>query len=276
MSAADVCSDPDFRFMTRPSVFVFAFAIVATGHLRAQVGGGTGFCPTGGGPEYDRPVSWRELVPNFLCDQKAIWTFPTKLGEDHVWVPTVAVVGVTGALFAADPYEAPAFRNTKFFSDFNKAFPSTGTEIATIIAPVSLYAAGLVRRDSKMQHTALLAGEAVADAEVLTTVFKDLDRRRRPINTPKNESYWDSWFDAGGSRLSSHGSFPSGHTIAAVAIATVVAHRYREHRWVPYVAYGLAGVVGFSRLTLSAHYMSDVFAGAAFGYSISRFAVLRY
>ena len=68
---------------------------------------------------------------------------------------------------------------------------------------------------------------------------------------------------------------PSGHTIAAFSIATVVARRYRKHRWVPFVAYGLAGVVGFSRMTLSAHFASDVFMGASLGYSISRFAVLR-
>jgi len=40
------------------------------------------------------------------------------------------------------------------------------------------------------------------------------------------------------------------------------------------VAYGAAAAVGFSRMTLSAHYASDVFVGAALGYSISRFAVL--
>jgi membrane-associated phospholipid phosphatase len=41
------------------------------------------------------------------------------------------------------------------------------------------------------------------------------------------------------------------------------------------VAYGSAALVGFSRMTLSAHFASDVFMGAALGYSISRFTVLR-
>lgn len=58
-------------------------------------------------------------------------------------------------------------------------------------------------------------------------------------------------------------------------MATVVSRRYPKHRWLPYVAYGLAGVVGFSRVTLSSHFPSDVFLGAALGYSISRYAVLR-
>jgi membrane-associated phospholipid phosphatase len=75
--------------------------------------------------------------------------------------------------------------------------------------------------------------------------------------------------------LRGDGSLPSGHTIAAFSIATIVARRYGNHRWVPYVSYGMAALVGFSRLTLSAHFVSDVFVGAALGYSVSRFAVLR-
>jgi membrane-associated phospholipid phosphatase len=55
----------------------------------------------------------------------------------------------------------------------------------------------------------------------------------------------------------------------------VIARRYGNHRWVPYAAYGMAAVIGFSRLSLSAHFGSDVFVGAALGYSISRFTVLR-
>jgi membrane-associated phospholipid phosphatase len=55
----------------------------------------------------------------------------------------------------------------------------------------------------------------------------------------------------------------------------VIARRYGNHRWVPYAAYGAAALVGFSRLTLSAHFLSDVFLGGALGYSISHFAVLR-
>jgi len=83
-----------------------------------------------------------------------------------------------------------------------------------------------------------------------------------------------SWFNGQGSWIRGNGSFPSGHTIAAFSIATVIARRYPNQRWVKYAAYGIAAAVGFSRLTLSAHFPSDVFVGGVLGYSISRFAVL--
>jgi membrane-associated phospholipid phosphatase len=126
-----------------------------------------------------------------------------------------------------------------------------------------------------MQQTALLAGEAVADAEIITTVLKDATKRVRPAGFQPQGNLYDSWFESRGSFLRGNGSFPSGHTIAAFSVATVVARRYGNHRWIPYVAYGAAALVGFSRLSLSAHFLSDVFMGGALGYSIGRFSVLR-
>jgi membrane-associated phospholipid phosphatase len=155
-------------------------------------------------------------------------------------------------------------------------FSGNATSIGIIVAPVSLYAAGLIRKDSKMQSTALLAGEAVVNAEILTTVMKDIDRRSRPAAIGPNGDFSDSWFQDNTRILHSNGSFPSGHTIAAFSVATVIARRYgTQHRWVPWVAYGGAALVGFSRVSLSSHFVSDVFMGGALGYSISRFTVLR-
>jgi len=223
----------------------------------------------------ERSVSWKELLPNIASDQKRIWLFPFQLGQPGVLIPTTAVLGATAGLVALDPYDTPYFHHTTAFSGFNKVVSGSNASYGIIAAPVSFYLIGLMRKDSKMQKTALLAGEAVANAEILTTVFKDVDRRVRPAAIGTGGNYSDTWFDSKGSWLRGQGSFPSGHTIAAMSIATVVARRYRQHRWVPFVAYGLAGVVGFSRVSLSAHFVSDVFMGGVLGYSISRFAVLR-
>jgi membrane-associated phospholipid phosphatase len=48
--------------------------------------------------------------------------------------------------------------------------------------------------------------------------------------------------------------------------ATVFATMYRDQRWVPPVAYGLATLVGLSRIYDNAHWASDVMAGAAIGF----------
>jgi membrane-associated phospholipid phosphatase len=226
-------------------------------------------------PAFDRPVSLKLLLPNLISDQQCIWTFPARLAQGQNWIPTTAVLGTTAGLLALDPTEAAYFHRSSTFQGFNNIFTGNATAVGTILAPVSLYVIGLVRKDSKMKRTALLAGEAVGDAEILTTVFKDATKRVRPAGIPAGGNFSDSWFESSGSLLRGSGSFPSGHTIAAFSVATVVARRYGNHRWVPYAAYGMAALVGFSRLSLSAHFLSDVFVGGALGYSISRFTVLR-
>jgi len=225
-------------------------------------------------PDFDRQVSWKTMIPNLASDQKKIWTFPAKLNQRKYLIPTLAVLGTAAALITLDPHDAPTFRNTTAFSGFNSAFSCNNTAYGTIAVPAGMYLASFAFKDTKIRNTAMLAAEAVGDSEILATVLKDATKRVRPANVTPGQSYSDTWFE-GGSFWSNKGGFPSGHTIAAFSVATVVSRRYRNRKWVPYVAYGLAGAVAFSRVTLSAHFVSDVFVGGALSYSISRFAVLR-
>jgi membrane-associated phospholipid phosphatase len=186
------------------------------------------------------------------------------------------VVAGSALVVGVDPPVAHYFRNTNAFNGFNRALPGIATSAAILATPLALYGTGLIRKDSKMTRTALLAGEAIADAEILTEVFKPAISRWRPSAIPPNGNFADTFAEGGNRFSSAHSSFPSGHTITAFAVATVISRRYgRLHRWVPILAYGGATAIGFSRLTLSAHYTSDVFVGAVCGYSISRFVVLR-
>lgn len=224
----------------------------------------------------ERPVSWKRVIPTVASDQKRIWTYPVRAVRENRWAPALGVLGVTAGLIAADPRDAPYFRRTTSFRGFNSVFSGRNTDLGVLIAPVSLYAAGLIRKDSYQQKTALLAGIAVADAEIVTIIMKGATGRLRPWDASASGDYDHTWFKTKGNNwLRGRGAFPSGHTMAAFSVATVVSRRYPKHRWLPYVAYGLAGVVGFSRVTLSSHFPSDVFMGAAMGYSISRFVVLR-
>jgi len=218
---------------------------------------------------YQRPVSWKQLPGNVLDDQKHIWEFPAKLRRKRVWIPTVVLLGVTAGLIATDHQTAPYFRHNDSFHTFNNVLSSIATASTTAAVPLGLYGAGALFKDSRLKQTALLAGEAAADTEILATVLKETTRRRRPADIQPGESYADSFYEGGGT------SFPSGHSIVAFSIATVVARKYHDHKWVPFAAYGTAALIGFSRVSTSAHFVSDVFLGSALGYSIGRFTVLR-
>jgi membrane-associated phospholipid phosphatase len=140
--------------------------------------------------------------------------------------------------------------------------------------PAGFLVAGYLRNDQHEIGTAILAGEAYANSAVVDLAMKAVTRRKRPSDVPPGGDFHDTFFSGGKSPF--HGSsFPSGHAAGVFSVATVVATRYRRHRWVPWLAYGFAGVISASRITTSSHFPSDVFMGAALGYTITRYTVLK-
>jgi membrane-associated phospholipid phosphatase len=227
-------------------------------------------------PPSARDVSWRTLPKNFVEDQKAIWLFPVELAKGKHWVPAVSISAGTAGLLIADPKIMPYFRSasSRTIDTINDVF-GTGTTTAEVVAlPVSLLIAGYKRHDSYQVGTALLAGEAYADSAVVDLVIKAVTRRKRPADVPVGGDFHNTFFSGGKSPFKGS-AFPSGHAAGVFSVATVVATRYRHRRWVPWLMYGFATAVSFSRVTTSAHFPSDVFLGAALGYTITRFQVLR-
>jgi hypothetical protein len=127
---------------------------------------------------------------------------------------------------------------------------------------VGFYVYGAVADNQKARETGVLGGEALLDGLIVGELLKLAAGRNRP-NAPSDAG---DFFKGGA-------SFPSGHSIASWALASVIAHEYGNHKWVPFVAYGLAGCVGAARFAAQQHYASDVFAGSAMGYFIGRYVV---
>jgi hypothetical protein len=226
-------------------------------------------------PGSDRRVSWRSLPKDFLHDQKGIWLFPMQLARGQHWLPTLAVAGGTAGLLEADPHVMPYFQtHAGNLDDVNDVFATPITTAEVIGVPVSLLIAGYARHDRYQVDTALLAGEAYADSALVDLAMKAVTRRKRPSDVAPGTPFNDTFF-AGGVSPFKGSSFPSGHAAGVFSVATVVASRYQHHKWVPVLAYGFAAVVSFSRVTTSSHFPSDVFLGAALGYTITRYDVLR-
>lgn len=223
----------------------------------------------------EREATWRTLPRDFLHDQKVIWTFPAQLARGRYWVPTLAVAGITAGLIYADPHAMPYFaKHQTNLDDLNDTFDAYITTGEVISVPVALLAGGYARHDERTVSSALLCAEAYGDSAIVNLAMKAVTRRQRPIDVPLNGNYSDTFFNGGKSPF--HGSsFPSGHTTGVFSVATVVANRYQRHRWVPYASYAFATVISLSRITTLAHWPSDVFMGAALGYSTAKYVVLR-
>jgi hypothetical protein len=223
----------------------------------------------------DQPVTWKNLPVRVLGDQKIIWLFPVHLAQGQHWLPALGTVGVTGGLMAADSHIMVHLRNTTAFEEFDEIFSGTNTGALTALIPATFYVYGLIHKSSYAQQTGLLAGEAYLDSAIPEVAMKLVSRRLRPSAVPPMNDFSDTFFQSKVSLFGKGSSFPSGHAAGIFAVATVVSERYRKHKWVPWVMYGLAGAISFSRVPTFAHFPSDVFIGAVLGYTITRFDVLR-
>jgi membrane-associated phospholipid phosphatase len=224
-----------------------------------------------------REATWRSLPGDFLHDQKDLWTFPIRLAHGKALVPTLIVVGGTVALIYSDPHTAPYFRNHQTnWDDFNDVFDPMITTAEVVSLPAGLMTAGYIRHDTREVNTALLAAEAYGDSVIINLAMKAVTRRQRPADVPPNGDFGNTFFNGGKSPLKGS-SFPSGHATAVWSVATVVAERYR-HRgkpWIPVLSYTLATAISCSRITESAHFTSDVWLGAALGYTIAKYQTLK-
>ncbi len=99
-----------------------------------------------------------------------------------------------------------------------------------------------------MGLSAVLAQAAILPVKVLAG-------RARPA-----DGYGDHAFKP----FSSRDGFPSGHAAQAFAMAAALSAR-SDRTWVSVASYGVAGLVGLSRLQTRDHFASDVLAGALVG-----------
>ncbi len=218
-------------------------------------------------------ISPMEMVKDVVHDQKRIFTFPFRAAQGKHWEPVLAISLTTLGLVALDPYTEPYFHDHSFNTYKTGPLRGRNSTIAIMGAPAAFYLIGLARHRPHSQNTGLLAAEAIADTQILTFAIKQAVGRLTPSQIPPDGSFRDTWFKYKGS-VSNGGSFPSGHTASAFAVATVIAVRYKQHRWIPWVAYGAATFIALTRLPDQAHFPSDLFFGAALGYSVSRYVVL--
>lgn len=106
----------------------------------------------------------------------------------------------------------------------------------------------LLRDGDQGKNHSLRVADSLGTTLILTEGLKALTKEKRP----------DS---------SEHNSFPSGHTSAAFAVATMESAFHPKEAPLWYLG---AATIGWSRLRLNRHHPQDVAFGALLGFGVSR------
>lgn len=192
---------------------------------------------------------------------------------------------VMGALAFAD---RPVQQFAADMRNSNGGLVSISHQVTRFGGPYVVYAMGAIGgyaflfKKEKLQTTTLLSAQAFITSGILERTVKLVAGRQRPfINSspkggPEPLFHGPSYMFRENREDRFGSSFPSGHTTAAFAVATVFAEQYKNKPWIPVVAYTAASLVGVSRLSENKHWITDVVAGAALGYLSGKQAVRNY
>jgi len=219
------------------------------------------------------------FIASMLEDQRKLWTSPFRIGKEELkfWIPVLSATVIT-AIYDEEIYSAfKNFQNNHdWVSQISPVITRGGEEPFVFTVSGLFYISGVLTGNEKAEQTGLIALQTWAHAGFIVKVGKMLFGRQRPSYSNGQDKWYGfpkSLNKYDGEPSSKYDAFPSGHTIEAWALATVIAEQYKEIRIVPIISYTLATGVGLSRITEDTHWLSDVILGAALGYSIGKFMV---
>ena len=205
-----------------------------------------------------KPSLEREFFKNLLRDQRAIWTSPLHIKEGTPW-RLIFIGGVSTALLLTDERTEERLGDNRGRLNVSNKVSQAGAWYGLASVSGAFYLVGRAAGNNKARETGVLSAEALINGVIVGQALKVITQRKRPLDQPGEAQFFN-----GGS------AFPSGHSVNAWAVATVVAHEY-DNLPAQLTAYGLAGLVSVSRFTGRRHYLSDIFVGGAIGYGIGRY-----
>src|SRR5438445_3366305 len=167
-------------------------------------------------------------------------------------MPLLVTTALTAPAFAWDDETIGYFKKHPH-ENFGKIGANLGGGIAVAGMTVGFFSAGRFSHGDRFRATTYDLSQAIIVNQVWTQILKFSIRRERPDGSNRQ-------------------AFPSGHASNAFTAAETITRHYPK---LAIPGYAVATFIATSRLAANKHHLSDVVAGAGFGYGVGRLVVRR-
>ena len=190
-------------------------------------------------------------------------------GHDLLHLSVVAAGTFAASTLDDEAFDVMSRNHTPGNNQLEKVFEAYGNGITAAILVGTLYSGGLAFENSWMRETGLMLGSALVVAAGSNVGLKYTFGRARPYTNLGNDVFRPFIFK------SDYVSFPSGHTVVAFTVSSVLARRI-GNVWASIALYTAATLGGASRLYSRNHWFSDDVFAAALAISVSHSIVSWY
>jgi hypothetical protein len=205
-----------------------------------------------------------------LEDGLSFWSAPVRFSGRN-WIITGGTAAGAIGVISADDYLCSVFS-----TETEEELPHSVWESATYygdlryasIFSAGMYAVGLVSGDRDIRVTGRLVLESLVLSGSAVLALRYMTGRTGP--GPKG----DSWDFKGFQWDAERQAFPSGHTMVAFALSTVLAEQI-DHPLARIGLYGIASLAAYSRVRFDQHWTSDVLVGGALGIAAGLYVISR-
>jgi membrane-associated phospholipid phosphatase len=194
-------------------------------------------------------------IRSTLQDQKELYAAP--FHRQNLKWDAMFLAG-TAALIATDRQSSRAISLTHVNTYRNISNASIS---GLSVALGGIFVVGLTGDHPHARETGMLGLETLVNTFIVYAPMQFIFGRERPTEGTGNGRFFvNRGFNT---------SFPGGHGMFAMAMATTIAHEYRRP-WVQLLAYGAAFGVAAGRIGAKMHFNSDILVGSSLGFLISR------
>jgi len=168
---------------------------------------------------------------------------------------------------------------------FKMAFPTTvgsglyfiGDGLTSVGLASAFAARGALANDMRARRTASEVIEALLASGTVAQALKHVAGRQTPSEATVPRGRWRPFPNLRdySANVPAYDAFPSGHLTTTMAVVTVIAGNYPEHRFIWPVAAVTMGALSFTMVNNGVHWASDYPLALAIGTAVGKVVVAR-